>query len=514
MGDNMHDALPVTNIETVLQEAQTVVSKTDLNGKITYVNPDFIAVSGYAEDELIGSQLSILRHPDMPPESFADLWRAIKSGSAWSGVVKNRCKNGNHFWVEAHAAPMMENGKVVGYTTIRVKPSRAQVQAVEQAYRQMRAGGKVFAIRDGALVRRSRFKPRAHGSVKAKIAASSAALTLLFGLNLFAPQWAWLASTAGMLLAALAGALLYRLAVAPLERLRRDIVRMSAGDLSGTIDADHDAELARLAQSLRILQTNIKVLVGQIKESTVLVNGGATDIAAGNADLSRRTEAQASSLEQTAAALEQLTATMRQNADNAGAANQLVLAAARTAADGGAAVGQVIDTMAAISAGSSRIGDIIGVIDGIAFQTNILALNAAVEAARAGEQGRGFAVVAGEVRNLAQRSGAAAREIKALIGASAGQVGTGSRLVDQAGRTMEQMLASVGSAAGHMREIASASQEQSAGIAQVNQALAQMDDVTRQNAALVGRAAGAAASLREQAARLAQAVAAFKLVAG
>jgi len=513
----MHDALPVTNVETVLQDAQTVVSKTDLNGKITYINADFIAVSGYAEDELIGSQLSILRHPDMPAESFADLWRAIKSGSAWSGVVKNRCKNGNHFWVEAHAAPMMENGKVVGYTTIRVKPSRAQVQAVEQAYRQMMAGDKTFAIRDGALVRRSwrsRFKPRAPGSIKAKIAVASAALTLLFGLSLVAPQWAGFASAAGMLLAALSGALLYRLAVAPLERLRRDIVRMSAGDLSGTIDTEHGAELARLAQSLRILQTNIKVLVGQIKESTVLVNGGATDIAAGNADLSRRTEAQASSLEQTAAALEQLTATMRQNADNAGAANQLVLAAARTAADGGAAVGQVIDTMAAISAGSSRIGDIIGVIDGIAFQTNILALNAAVEAARAGEQGRGFAVVATEVRNLAQRSSAAAREIKALIGASAGQVGAGSRLVDQAGRTMEQMLASVGSAAGHMREIASASQEQSAGIAQVNQALAQMDDVTRQNAALVGRAAGAAASLREQAARLAQVVAAFKLVAG
>jgi len=227
--------------------------------------------------------------------------------------------------------------------------------------------------------------------------------------------------------------------------------------------------------------------------------------------LSSRTESQASSLEETASSMEELTATVKQNADNARQANQLVVSASDFAVKGGNVVGQVVQTMGSIKESSRKIVDIIGVIDGIAFQTNILALNAAVEAARAGEQGRGFAVVAAEVRNLAQRSAGAAKEIKALIGDSVEKVDTGSRLVDEAGQTMEQIVTSVKHVADIMSEITAASQEQSAGIGEINQAITQMDEMTQQNAALVEQAAAAAESMQEQAALLAEAVAAFKL---
>jgi methyl-accepting chemotaxis protein len=251
--------------------------------------------------------------------------------------------------------------------------------------------------------------------------------------------------------------------------------------------------------------------MSEVRRSTDAIASASAEIAAGNMNLSSRTEAQASSLEETAAAMEELTSTVRQNADNARQANQLVLSASGQAEKGGQVVGEVVSTMGSITDSSRKISDIIGVIDGIAFQTNILALNAAVEAARAGEQGRGFAVVATEVRNLAHRSAAAAKEIKVLIGDSVGQVEAGARLVDTAGATMTGIVQAVRRVADLMNEIDSASREQSQGIGQVNQSIATMDDVTQQNAALVEEAAAAAGALEEQAGRLAQVVGVFKL---
>lgn len=290
--------------------------------------------------------------------------------------------------------------------------------------------------------------------------------------------------------------------------------KVASGDLNNDIDASGKDETGQLLSALKDMNGSLVRIVSEVRTGTDTIATASSQIASGNMDLSSRTETQASSLEQTASSMEELTSTVKQNADNARQANQMAVSASEVAGRGGVVVSQVVETMSSINASSKKIVDIIGVIDGIAFQTNILALNAAVEAARAGEQGRGFAVVASEVRNLAQRSAAAAKEIKTLIGDSVDKVDTGARLVDQAGATMTEIVESVKRVTDIMSEITAASQEQTEGIEQVNQAIGQMDRVTQQNAALVEEAAAAAASLQEQAVNLAQVVSVFKLNGG
>ena len=317
--------------------------------------------------------------------------------------------------------------------------------------------------------------------------------------------------TMALILSAILAWLLSRSITRPLDYAVSVARTVASGDLRNKIQASSNDETGQLLHALRDMNDGLVKSVSQVRTGIDTIATASSQIAAGNLDLSSRTEEQASSLEETASSMEELTSTVKQNADNARQANQLAVSASGVAEKGGAVVSRVVDTMEDINASAKKIVDIIGVIDGIAFQTNILALNAAVEAARAGEQGRGFAVVASEVRNLAQRSAAAAKEIKTLIGDSVDKVELGSKLVEEAGVTMDEVVQSVRHVTDIMSEIMAASQEQSAGIEQVNQAIGQMDQVTQQNAALVEEAAAAAESLNEQAAKLAEAVSVFKL---
>ncbi len=858
--------MPVTNNEFVLTESDTIVSTTDLKGNIVSVNRDFLRISGFTESELIGVSHNIVRHPDMPPAAFEDLWKTVQAGRPWTGIVKNRCKNGDYYWVEANVTPISENGQIKGYMSVRNKPARRQVEEAEALYRHLNSGGsmpqptpmqRVHAWWDGvpearkmamlsmvpALVvflmwqfgevalghvaamgiallvsalgvtlammegkkltktvtevsRNMRYisegninikfdasgnselssilralrslqirlgyemnetRKIAEEATRIKVALDNVSTNVMMAdpdlniiymnksivkmlseaeadlkkalpsfnasqlmganidqfhknpahqrnlLNTFTNTYNAQITVAGLTFKLSANPVIddkgirlgsvvewanitnelaaqererklaeenlrVRIAldnvstgvmIADNERniiyvnkavvntlsgaeadIRKQLPNFTASKLVGTnIDGFHkdpshqarllstfttpytaniaiggrslrvtanpvindkgerlgavaewidrttevatEVEIASLVEAavlgnfsqrinmtgkegffkllgesmnqlmdtsevglnevVRVLNalaradltetiTNeyygtfgqlkddsngtvekLKELIEGIKTSADAINTAAKEIAAGNTDLSQRTEEQASSLEETASSMEELASTVKQNAENAKQANQLAAAASSVAVKGGVVVGEVVNTMSAINDSSRKIVDIISVIDGIAFQTNILALNAAVEAARAGEQGRGFAVVAGEVRNLAQRSAAAAKEIKQLISDSVEKVEGGSRLVEEAGKTMEEVVTSVKRVTDIMSEIAAASMEQSSGIEQVNQAVSQMDEVTQQNAALVEQAAAAAESLEEQAESLAEAISQFKL---
>ncbi|BEV08139.1 methyl-accepting chemotaxis protein [Methylophilus sp. DW102] len=861
--------LPVTQKEIELKEDASIVSKTDLKGAITYINREFIEISGFSEAELIGKNHNIIRHPDMPAAAFEDLWRTVKAGKPWNGMVKNRCKNGDHYWVEANVAPIREGAKVIGYMSVRNKVSRVQIEQAEKLYQQMRDGnlpqpgwgeklaakvhdlpifyklsaamltpvavvssvgfyrhdpgawvgmgmgiaaalvaGGIFSlklkksmavmahaieglaggelnlkidtrgndefgslmktlksmqIKVGFDVNDSRKMAEEAGRLQTALDQSATAFSYsdsqhqLQYMNAAARSlWQQLVEEIakeqpGFTLEKMFGNAIssylpeaYRAAFAEVSKIPRviefaaygkkiqativsvytakgeylgrmtqwddktaedigqqEVFRLvreaSAGNLRQRVDlaklpegfvleigkginqildalinplnvaakyvediskghipakitdtyqgdfntlknnlnqcidalstliaemnhmsAEHDAgdidveidvtkfdgayrtmagginqmvgghiavkkkamacmqglgegnfdtplerfpgkkafindTIEQVRANLKALNTDTSMLaeaardgrisvradaarhpgdyrniidginntldlivgpISAVTEAVETITTAANEISSGNSDLSARTEQQASSLEETAASMEELASTVKQNAENAKQANQMALSASSVAAKGGEVVDEVVATMSAINESAKKIEDIISVIDGIAFQTNILALNAAVEAARAGEQGRGFAVVAGEVRSLAQRSSTAAREIKELITDSVNKTAEGTRQVEHAGTTMQEVVSSVQRVADIISEISAASIEQTTGIDQVNEAVTSMDETTQQNAALVEQAAAAAESLVDQANHLAQAISHFKVDSG
>jgi methyl-accepting chemotaxis protein len=418
-----------------------------------------------------------------------EITKKAEAGNREAMEVVTEAKPGSHEAADAQAAATVRSREAVGaLVDAKLKPALADYQA------------SIKKLQD---VENARVDALNH-DVEASYRFNR---LLLIGLSLLT-----------LVLGVMIGRTINTSIISPINYAIKVVGRVAQGDLvkrkNDLIDmvpGDAQDEPGRLMVGIRTMTEELRKIVGDVRMGTDAMMVATSEIASGNADLSARTESQASSLEETASSMEELTSTVKQNADNARQANQLVVSASESAVKGGQVVSKVVDTMGSIKDSSKKIVDIIGVIDSIAFQTNILALNAAVEAARAGEQGRGFAVVASEVRNLAQRSAGAAKEIKALIGDSVEKVELGNKLVDQAGTTMQEIVTSVKMVADIMSEISAASQEQSSGIEQVNQAVGQMDEMTQQNAALVEQAAAAAESLHDQGKKLSTVVSTFKM---
>jgi aerotaxis receptor len=512
----MRENLPVTQREYEFPADATLMSTTDTQSQITYANDAFIEVSGFTTEEIQGQPHNLVRHPDMPKEAFADMWSTLKNGEPWTALVKNRRKNGDHYWVRANATPVVRKGRITGYMSVRTKASRDEIAAAESLYSDFRAGQagarrfhKGLIVRTGPLALRSVFQTM---PVRWRIRTALAALVpgMAVGAALVGVSGAALGGVAGVaaVLALATSAWLEAQIARPLEQVKAHALRVVAGE-PAELHMNRVDEIGMILRTVGQLGLMFRWVVDDVSGQVMTVQTATNEIAEGTTDLSSRTEQAAASVEQTAASMEEMTATVKTNAETASQANQLSDSASKAAYRGGRAVADVVTTMDDITASSKKIVDIIGVIDGIAFQTNILALNAAVEAARAGEQGRGFAVVASEVRSLAQRSAAAAKEIKTLIGASVDKVESGSRLVGDAGKTMDDIVIEVKRVSDLIAEISSATSQQSIGIAQVGQAMGHLDQITQQNAALVEESSAASDSLKHQTGRLAAAINVF-----
>ena len=543
------------DVRTRIMDVTSIVSMADKKGDILSFNDKYVEISKFSPEELVGAPHSITRHADMPKETFKKLWGTIGRGNVFRGVIKNRAKDGSVYYVDAVIAPFIgKNGKPEKYLGVRYDITEAEIarqnmQGIVDALNKSQAviefglDGNIIKANDNFLnalgytadeikgqhhsmfvdaayrgspeyrafweklgrgeYEAGQFKRIAKGGREVWIQASYNPICDEMGRPFKVVKYATDVTAQVRANEAMQQAV---------HQTQEIVAAARAGDLTQRVSLDgKTGSIRELCDGINAMVDTMAGVVGRIQDSTGTINSAAKEIAAGNADLSARTEQQAAALEETASSMEELTSTVKQNAENARQANQLAVGASDVARKGGQVVSEVVTTMSAINESSKKIVDIISVIDGIAFQTNILALNAAVEAARAGEQGRGFAVVAAEVRSLAQRSAAAAKEIKGLIGDSVEKVGNGSKLVEQAGKTMEEIVTSVKRVTDIMAEISAASQEQSAGIEQVNKAITSMDEVTQQNAALVEEASAAARSLEEQADGLSQSVAQFRV---
>lgn len=514
----MRKNLPVTQNVYAFPPDQTLISITDLKGRITYCNANFVAVSGFTREELLGQPHNILRHPDMPSEAFRDMWATIKDCLPWTGLIKNRRKNGDHYWVRANATPVRDGDKIVGFLSVRTYVPEEEIEVAEALYARMReeaaVGKQLTGLRRGLAIRNTPVG-RLLASVRPGLAARQTLLALfaaagpLAAVAAGAPLWASLLT--GVATACLASIALYRLTVLPLREVVQTANLVASGDLTRFVHITERGEIGQVQLALAQLVVSVRTVVRDVRHEVANLLGGTQEIASGNQDLSLRTDTQADNLRRAATAMEQMYGAIQQTSRLTQDGAQRAQSASDVAERGNTAVQEVADTMQDISASSERVHDIISVIESVAFQTNILALNAAVEAARAGEHGRGFAVVASEVRALAQRTAGAAKEIRQLIEEAGTRVSAGGERVDEARRRMAEVMDAVKQMASVLEQISTASHEQSRGVGDINEGIGQLDTITQQNMSMVDELASAAHSLNNQVSAVHNTIRVFRL---
>ena len=496
----------VTQNEYPLDGDTTLMSTTDVHSYITHANDTFVQVSGYQLDELTGQPHNMVRHPDMPKAAFADMWYTLQQGEPWSGIVKNRRKNGDHYWVRANAVPMVRRGQVTGYMSIRTRATAEEIAAVEPLYRALNDGRCKKRIHKGLVVGKGWLGKLPAMPLRWRVRSVMAVLFAGLAATLAATSAGWLPLAAAAVVMLMGTLLFEQQIVRPIENVARQALKVATGERNSVQHLNRSDELGLTLRAVGQLGLMCRWLINDVSSQVVSVRDGSDRLAQGNEDLNDRTRQTVANVQQTVATMNQMAASVQSNSETAAEVDKLSVAASSAATKGGNAMQTVVKTMDDIADSTQRIGSITSLINDIAFQTNILALNAAVEAARAGEQGKGFAVVAGEVRHLASRSASAANDIRKLIDASASKVQSGSEQVHAAGRTMDDIVVQVKNVTQLIAQISYATSEQATGLSELTRAVAELDSITQKNADLVEESAHISAMVKHRAGRLKDAV--------
>ncbi|MES0267181.1 methyl-accepting chemotaxis protein [Citrobacter sedlakii] len=502
----MSSHLYVTQQNTPLDDDTTLMSTTDLHSYITHANDTFVTVSGYSLNELLAQPHNLVRHPDMPKAAFADMWYTLKQGEPWSGIVKNRCKNGDHYWVRANAVPMVREGQVTGYMSIRTRATEEEIAAVEPLYQALNENRCARRIHKGLVVRKGWLGKLPSLPLRWRVRGVMTLLFVMVAAGLYASDASALAYLMSALALGAGTAIFEGQIVRPIENVAKQALKVATGERNSVMHLNRSDELGLTLRAVGQLGLMCRWLINDVSSQVSSVRNGSETLAKGNDDLNKHTRQTVDNVQQTVATMNQMAASVKQNSETASAADKLSSAASSAATQGGEAMDTVIKTMDDIANSTQRIGTITTLINDIAFQTNILALNAAVEAARAGEQGKGFAVVAGEVRHLASRSASAANDIRKLIDASADKVQSGSQQVHAAGRTIDNIVSQVQNVTQLIAQISHATSEQADGLSSLTRAVDELNHITQKNAELVEESAQVSAMVKHRASRLEDAV--------